>query len=135
MIKILYKTLIRPNLEYANSIWSPINQKDIQRIEKVQRRATKLVRSLRHMSYEDRLRKLDLPTLAYRRRRGDLIQVYKIMNGTNDIQRNTLFEMASTNIGTRGHSLKIQKQHSRLRLREHSFTNRVVNSWNSLPAK
>ena len=65
-------------------------------IEKVQRRATKLVSSLRELSYEERLRKLKLPTLAYRRLR-DLIQVYKIMKGINDIQREslTLFQMAA----------------------------------------
>ena len=135
MLKTLYKSLIRPILEYANCIWAPIYLKDIKKIENVQRRATKLVKELREMSYEERLRKLDLPTLAYRRKRGDLIQVYKIMTQANDMEIESLFEMANHNIGTRGHNLKIQKQHSRLKLREHSFANRVVNSWNNLPAR
>ena len=69
MFTILYKTLVRvrPHLEYANCIWNPILQKDIQLIESVQRRATKLVPQLKDLPYADRLRRLKLPTLAYRR--------------------------------------------------------------------
>ena len=78
-------------------------------IEKVQRRATQLVSSLRELSYEERLRKLKLPTLAYRRLRGDLIQVYEIMHRINDIQRESLFQMADQEVGTRGHCFKVQK--------------------------
>jgi hypothetical protein len=77
---------------------------------------------------------LDLPTLAYRRKRGDLIQVYKIMHSLNDVQKSTFFEMTSHSQGTRGHNLKIQKHRSRLRIRENSFSNRVANAWNNLPA-
>ena len=69
MLKVLYKSLIRPHLEYANCIWSPMLHKDIQLIERVQRRATKLTPGLREMSYEERLIQLRLPTLAYRRLR------------------------------------------------------------------
>ena len=128
MFKILYKSLIRPHVEYANCIWNPLLNKDMQLIEKVQRRATKIVPSLRDLTYEDRLRKLKLPTLAFRRLRGDQIQVYKIMHGGQ-----TLFVMADQSLSTRGHSLKVRKQRARLKLRNHSFTMRVVNTWNSLP--
>ena len=134
MLKTLYKSLVRPNLEYANCIWSPMYNKDEEIIEKVQRRATKLVRNLHDLTYEERLQKLNLPTLAYRRKRGDLIQVYKIMHGLNDMQKDELFEMATGNVDTRGHNLKIFKRRSTLKLRSHSFTNRIVNSWNCLPA-
>ncbi|XP_072039474.1 uncharacterized protein [Amphiura filiformis] len=83
MFRPLYKTLVRPHLEYANCVWSPFLQKDITAIEKVQRRATKMIPSFRELPYEMRLRRLNLPTLAYRRLRGDMIQVYKIMHGIN----------------------------------------------------
>ena len=133
MLKILYKTLVRPHLEYANCIWNPVLHKDVLMIERVQRRATKILPSLKEVKYADRLRQLNLPTLAYRRVRGDLIQVYKIVHGLNDIRQDLLFKSAQQEIGTRGHSCKFQKQHSRLRLRENSFSIRTVNTWNSLP--
>ena len=64
MFTTLYKTLVRPLIEYANQVWSPLLIKDIVAIENVQRRATKMVPGLKDMSYEDRLRELNLPSLA-----------------------------------------------------------------------
>ncbi len=133
MFTILYKTLIRPLVEYGNCIWNPLFNKDRQIIEKVQRRATRLVPELKDSEYTDRLRALKLPTLAYRRLRGDMIQVYKIMHGINDVKRETFFEMAPADRGTRGNKLKIQKQHARLNIRKNTFSHRVVAAWNSLP--
>ena len=132
-MKTLYKTLVRPHLEYANCIWNPVLHKDVLMIERVQRRASKILPSMKEVKYVDRLRHLKLPTLAYRRVRGDLIQVYKIVHGLSDIRQDLLFKNAQQDIGTRGHSYKFQKQHSRLRLRENSFSIRIVNTWNSLP--
>ena len=74
----LFTTLVRPHLKYGNIIWSPRFKMDSTEIEKVQRRATKLIPILRNLCYEDRLWKLKLPSLCHRRRRGDMIQVYKI---------------------------------------------------------
>ena len=75
---MLYKALVRPHVEYANSIWSPYKKGDIQAIEKVQKRATKLVISLKKLPYKERVLQLNLHTLKYRRLRGDMIEVYKI---------------------------------------------------------
>ena len=76
----IYKGLVRPHLEYASSVWAPHLIKHIEAIEAVQRRATKLVPGMANLPYDERLKKLKLPTLAYRRCRGDLIQVFKLMN-------------------------------------------------------
>ena len=76
MFKTLYKTLIRPHLEYASPVWSPVFKYEIQRIEGVQRRATKLVPEISNLPYIDRLKHLKLPTLQYRRIRQDLILLY-----------------------------------------------------------
>ena len=75
----LYKALVRTHLDYACCIWSPYKQKYKDALENVQRRATKLINGMSEMSYPDRLRKLKLPTLAYRRIRGDMIELYKLI--------------------------------------------------------
>jgi hypothetical protein len=75
----LYTALVRPHVEFANVIWYPYLKKDIISIEKVQKRATKLVPNLRNSSYEERLKELKLPSLAHRRIRGDAIQTFKIV--------------------------------------------------------
>ena len=100
---VLYKSLVRPHLEYCNSIWSPYMVKDIKLMESVQRRATKIVPTLSLLPYEERLKLLDLPTLKYRRRRGDMIITYKMLNGLIDIDRENFFQMSIS--CTRGHAL------------------------------
>ena len=93
----LYKSIIvRPHVEYATPIWSPLYKKDKIIIENIQRRATKLVDT-------ERLRKLGLPTLEYRRKRADLIQVYKILNDIDIVDKEKLFTRAQCT-ATRGTS-------------------------------
>ena len=108
----LYKALIRLHLEYATVAWSPFLKKDIFLIENAQRRATKIVKSIRNLNYEGRLKHLGLPTLKYRRERNNMIQVYKIMNGIDKLNVNTFFKL-STDTPTRGHNFKITKQQNR----------------------
>ena len=77
---LLYKALVRRHVEYANSVWSPYKKGDIEAIEKNQKRATKLVISLRNVPYKERLlQHLNLYTLKYRRLREDMIEVFKIL--------------------------------------------------------
>ena len=92
---------------------------------------TKLLSSIRDLSYPERLAKLKLPSLEHRHRRGDLIELFKFIKGIYkcDNPKFTIIEDRST----RGHSLKIEKNHHRLQLRGNFFTQRVINSWNSLP--
>ena len=90
-------------------------------LESIERSATKLVFSLIEMCYEERLRELKLPSLVYRRRRGDMFQMYKIMNGLVRMDINALFTPAKVR-STRGHS---QKYHATKHSRVNSFTQRV----------
>ena len=108
----LYKSIVRPHLEYASCVWSPYLIKHKIALEKVQRRATKCIKSIRDLSYTERLRKLGLPTLEYRRLRADMIQVYKILHGYDQCSDTKLLILSKT--ATRGNQLnyikKLQKQ-------------------------
>jgi hypothetical protein len=128
---IVFKTYIRPLLEYGNVLWSPYLAKDIDMLERVQRRATRLVPTCRNLSYPERLRKLHLPTLEQRRRRGDLIETYKVLHNMYDIDKEQLWDLRKDR--RRGHSLTLYKQRSRLKRTSSFFTHRVVNEWNRLP--
>ena len=131
-LPLLYKTLVRPLLEYGNAAWGPYNAADIKLVERVQRRATRLVRPIRHYSYEDRLRALCLPSLQYRRRRGDVILIHQVMNGRVDINKQKFFQDPPSTV-TRGHSLKIAKPQAQSRVRRNFWSVRAVNDWNRLP--
>ena len=99
-------------------------------LESVQRRATKLVKTVKDESYGNRLRALDLPSLHYRRNRGDTILTFKLLNGFMDTEPSLLFEIKQNN--TRGHKLKLFKKRCNLRIRKAFFTQRIVNDWNNL---
>ena len=75
----LYKAMVRSQLEYGNTVWYPYLRKDIESIEAVQKRFTRFIPGLKHLSYQNRLKNLKLPSLAHRRRRGDMIQCFKII--------------------------------------------------------
>ena len=126
----LYKSMIRPHLEYAAWIWSPHTWKQAEEIEKIQRRATKRVAVLRDLPYEERLKALKLPTLVYRRLRGDLVNVYKYMNNLYDVKSIISEDKDDTR---RGHSAKLEKLGCKKDIRLYFFSNRVVARWNKIP--
>jgi len=138
--KTLYCAYVRPHLEYASVVWANPSKKDINAIEKVQRRATKLVPRIRNWTYEDRLAVLCLDTLQERRIRGDMIQFFKLSKGINQISWtvppvpcNSLSQTGPAQ-GIRGHLRRISGQSSNhCSQRFNFFTNRVVNEWNGLP--
>ena len=127
----LYKSLVRPHLEYCIQAWRPHYQKDIDLLERVQRRATRMITGFKGISYEERLRLLKITTLETRRLRGDLIETFKIMKGYEGIDASNFFELSNT--VTRGHNLKICKGRFNRDIGRYSFRNRVVDEWNSLP--
>ena len=102
-------------------------------MEGVQRRATKLVPSLKAFSYEERLRKLKLLTMCYRRLRGDMIEVFKLMRHKYDPEVANILEVA-VYASTRGHNMKLYHQRCKHELRKNFFTVLVVEVWNRLPA-
>ena len=127
----LYKSLVRPNFEYCIQAWRPHLVKDIEMLEKVQRRATRMMVGNRDMTYERRLKYVGLTTLETRRERADLLEVYKILNGLEGVNEKDFF--IRDNRKSRGHAFKLFKKRVRLDIAKYSFSNRICNAWNSLP--
>ena len=131
--KLLFTALVRPHLEYANAVWSPHLKKHIEAVENVQRRATKYLPGLYSMSYPDRLRKIGIPTLKYRRYRGDMIETFKITHGLYDEAVTTDFLPLVPDNKFRGHKYTLLRRNSKYDIRKYSFAVRIVDQWNNLP--
>ena len=115
----MYKAIFRPH------------KKDIEKLDRIQRRATKIIQELRELRYEERLKECGVITLEIRRLRGDQIAVFKILNGYENIDRNMFFSLKKDG-RTRGHEVKLVKVQCRLDIRKYSFSQRTTNEWNKL---
>ena len=130
----LYMGIVRNNLEYAVPVWSPYHKTLIDKIESVQERATKMLPGMRDKSYEERLRVLKLPTLKYRRIRGDMINTFKILNGFHKRQICPKMKLTIDITGRQGrNSLALYQDRSNTNIRKYSFSQRIVAIWNTLP--
>lgn len=136
LMKQLYTSLVRPHLEYGNVIWQPYLKGEMDLLERVQHRATRMIPGLARLDYEERLKKMDLPSLTYRRARGDAIETYKYLHGIYTVDSSSMLPLHTTDgVTTRGHSLKLQKRDCRTQLRKNFFGLRTVNNWNQLPER
>ena len=118
---ILYKSIIRPTLEYAAPVWAPISVTDINLLERVQRRRMRLCPQ-----------NIDIRPLADRRKEIDILETYKLLHNKYKTSPDLFFSKPSRE-GLRGHSLKIHCQHKRTEIGKQFFSNRVTNVWNDLP--
>jgi len=99
-------------------------------IENLQRRVTTLVKIIQHLSYTERLKYLVLPSLQYRRLTADMVETFKILNNIDKVQHEYIFPISR--IATMGHNQKIYNKNSRTNIRKYSFSQRIVDMWNSL---
>jgi len=114
------------------SAWNPYYKKDKELLEKIQHRYTKMIKDMRDMTYEDRIKCFRLWTLEKRRNRQDLIEVFKMYKGHSSVALRELFVLEVHCKGTRGHSCKLMKAWCTRDITRYFFSNKVINRWNAL---
>ena len=132
----IYKTYIRPHLEYAVQVWSPWHQKDIDILEDIQKRVVRMTSGLTSTSYQEQLKELKMMTLLERRKRGDMIQVWKILHKHDNVEEATWFtRKRSDGARTRltDSPFNLDLKNSNLEIRQNFFSVRTVKMWNNLP--
>ena len=141
----LYKTFVRPRLEFSVAAWNPWNETDIQSMENVQRRLVRLLSDVRGTTYEERVRDAGLSTLEERRERGDMIEVFKTLRRINNVDANRWFKIVGEEVRPlRSNTLVVEGEEKRrenvlevercnLEVRKNFFVVRAAKKWNELP--
>ena len=133
VVRPLYLSLVRPHLEFVNSVWNPHLIQDIKKIEKIQKRATKMSPKLKKVKYDKRLEIFNLTSLEVRRKRGDLIEFFKLVHDRSLV--NWINEprcLVDSRDGLRRHNMHYYRENKIKSIRENFFINRTIPLWNDL---
>ena len=143
----LYKTFVRPKLEFAAASWNPWQEGDIKTLEKIQERFVKQLSDVRGTTYEEKAKDAGIPTLKERRSRGDAIEAFKVLNGFSKVEKSEWFEEVGDDARpTRANSVithqgQVKKEkilkvsNARLEIRKNFFSIRATRTWNDLPER
>ena len=133
MFRKLHTSIIRPAMEYGAPAYHPCTRKEVAALEYVQRLGSRMVPELRHLSYPDRCRSLNLFTLEYRRTRADLLFLYRLVvqNAYPDLRH--LVQLVGPGV-TRGHPFKLQIHRSDALPHIFRLSRRAIPLWNYLPS-
>jgi hypothetical protein len=132
----LYKQYVRPHLEFAVQAWAPYNAADIEVLEKVQRKAVGMVSGLRGQDYAAKLTELRLTTLSKRRHQADMLMMYKLMHGHDQLDEESWFTPpppVAARMRRHANQLNVRPNHGRLELRQNAFLVRAGEAWNLVP--
>ena len=133
----LYKMYVRPHLEFAVPIWNPWLRKDVEVLERVQKKFVKNINGLTSTTYEDRLKEIGMLDLSTRRLYLDLVEAYKLIHNITRVNRAEIFELVMDNQRrtTRNTEcpVNIISKRCNLEIRRHFFSLRIIESWNNLP--
>ena len=141
----LYKTFVRPKLEYASSAWCPWLEKDKKQLEKVQERLIRMISDVKGASYEEKLKDAGLTTLEKRRERGDVIEAFKTIKGFNNVEKEKWFTFESedarptrsntviTEEGEKRRKFVMKGETARLETRKNFYSVRISKEWNEIP--
>ena len=143
----IYKTFVRPKLEFAVAAWNPWLEMDKKALEKVQERLIRLLSDAKGKTYEEKLEDVGLTTLTERRERGDAIEAFKTLNGFNQVDKNNWFDIETekrrptrrnvviTQDGEIRKKNVLKVETARLDVRKNFFTIRAANVWNKIPVE
>ena len=135
-LKTLYCTLVRLQVEYGSVVWSPYTSRNIDKLERIQRRGTKFILGQNDISYEDRLKCLNMLSLEKRRYVFDVVFLYKVLNGYLNIELTPLlnfYSKADPHKFRHVDDYSLKRNYSRTTKFKNSYFNRIVEMWNSLP--
>ena len=133
----LYKTYVRPHVEFASPAWCPWNTNDVELLEKVQVKAIGMISGLKGENYESKLKELKIQSLEARRLRFDLIETYKTVHGLNQLNKNKFFDFVAEkhlrNTRLAEDPLNLRLKNTNTEIRKQFWSQRVVSPWNNLP--
>ena len=134
VLVMLFKTIVRPHLEYASTVWRPWLKKDIELLEKVQRRFVKMVWNLDGLTYEEKLQDLGLTSIQSRHETADMVQTYKLIQGIDHINLPLFTQTSQVHSHETRQAARqgLVRGHTDLNLRKNFFTQRIKHPWSAL---